>query len=167
MECSVIGTVTLNKHLKWQQSLSLEDRKKREAWMEVYQSATVGTEHSFRNNKISPPHKRQYFCWSSDTLKDNSLDNCKIEECYIMGCNSMQFGISSRFFRRNVLPPSSGSKSKPNKQTKSSASCWFLVWFTLHHLIWRWDAPPKRLLSFVGLYGVTAKKTELFMCIHI
>jgi hypothetical protein len=56
MEYSVIGTFILNKHSKWQQGLSLEDRKKCEAWIEVYQSATAGTEHYFHDNclPISP-----------------------------------------------------------------------------------------------------------------
>jgi hypothetical protein len=33
-----------------------------------------------------------------------------------LGCDTVRSGRSSRTFRRNLLPPSSGLKSKPNKQ---------------------------------------------------
>jgi hypothetical protein len=38
----------------------------------------------------------------------------------------------------------------------------FLAWLILRPWIWRWHLPPKRRLTFNGLYCVTPQKTELF-----
>jgi hypothetical protein len=42
------------------------------------------------------------------------------EKWYLLGCNAIHSG-SSPTFRRNVLPPSSGSKMTPSKKTVSSS----------------------------------------------
>jgi hypothetical protein len=40
------------------------------------------------------------------------------------GCNAVQFGKCPTF-RRNISPPSSGSKSKPSKKTATIRQSWF------------------------------------------
>jgi hypothetical protein len=71
------------------------------------------------------------------------------EEWYNLGYDSMYCSGISPAFQRNILPPSSGSKSKPNRQL---ASCFILV-------VWRTFLIPKCQYTFSGLYGNTTQKT--------
>jgi hypothetical protein len=45
-------------------------------------------------------------------------------------------------------------------------SHWFLAWLILSPWRWKQRAPPKRRLTFNGLYGVIYQKTELFISWH-
>jgi hypothetical protein len=49
-------------------------------------------------------------------------------------------------FRRNISPPSSGSKDNPDKRPAAG----FLAWFILRP--WRWGrhVPPKRMLTYIA-----------------
>jgi hypothetical protein len=54
-------------------------------------------------------------------------------EYNILGCNVVYFGKRPTF-RRNMSPPSSGSKSKPIKETsRSNWKAQLLALLTLHH----------------------------------
>jgi hypothetical protein len=48
------------------------------------------------------------------------------EEYYFLRCNAVNSGTSSQSLRSDVLPPSSGSKSKPGKQQPEWPSNYFL-----------------------------------------
>jgi hypothetical protein len=62
------------------------------------------------------------------------------DEFYLEGYNTAQSGQGQLMFRRKVLPPSLGPKSKPSKKLELCllpASCWILAWLTLQSWGWR------------------------------
>jgi hypothetical protein len=63
---------------------------------------------------------------------------------------------SQPILQKNMLPPSSGSK------TVLPALRWFLAWLILQPWWWRWHFPPKHCSTFNRLHGVTSQKTDLF-----
>jgi hypothetical protein len=44
------------------------------------------------------------------------MNDFVFEEYYVLGYNAVQFVESQLTFRRNISPPSSGSKHKPRKK---------------------------------------------------
>jgi hypothetical protein len=61
-------------------------------------------------------------------------------------------------FRRNIFPPSSGSKNKPNQKKNSlKTGVKQRDWRILRRLKWRQYIPPKRLLNFNVLHGVISQ----------
>jgi hypothetical protein len=76
----------------------------------------------------------------------------KNEEYYLLGYNAVQSVKCQPTFRRNISPPSSGSKNKLSKKAawKQVASRARLI---LRPWRWRQYVPPKRRLTFNGLHG--------------
>jgi hypothetical protein len=80
-----------------------------------------------------------------------------VEECRLLGCDTMQFGRRSRMFWRNTLPPSSGFKSQASKKPAGSEH------LNLTYQPWRWRQyiPTKQWWTTARLHGVTSRKITL------
>jgi hypothetical protein len=68
-------------------------------------------------------------------------------------------------FRRNLIPPFSGSKRKPSKERAGCRiSTYILLVASFGHWPWRWKqyVTPKPRLNSTGLECVTSKKTVFF-----
>jgi hypothetical protein len=62
-------------------------------------------------------HDNDFQHWKcKEFLKDVVLKISGIEEYTLLGCDAMKSSTSSPLFQRNVLPPSSGLKSKPSEK---------------------------------------------------
>jgi hypothetical protein len=106
-----------------------------------------------------------------------------VEEYYLLECDTVQFDKSLLTIQRNILPLSSGLKSKPGKQPASREShtwktrfryrlgtdCflldsgWLLAWITLWPRRWRQYIPLKHRWTSITLHGVMSQKTVLFI----
>jgi hypothetical protein len=49
------------------------------------------------------------------------MTNIFLKHCDLLGCNAMKCG-DNHTFQRNILPPSSGVKSKPSKKPAEAGS---------------------------------------------
>jgi hypothetical protein len=83
------------------------------------------------------------------------------EEYYLLGNDAVYSVESQPTFRRNISPPSSGSK-------KLQAAChlrsrWFLAWLILRPWRWRRYVPPKRRLAFNWVHCIISQNIVLFM----
>jgi hypothetical protein len=90
----------------------------------------------------------QFFCllWGS-----HSGD---YEDCGLLRHTAVQFGRSPPTFRRQVSPPSSGSKSKPNKKAAVlPAACFSLAWYILY--------PENGADTFLRRAGLSGSHTAL------
>jgi hypothetical protein len=67
-----------------------------------------------------------------------------VEKCHLLGCGTVSSGTSLPTFRRNVMPPFSGSKSKPGKQINNSLLVYLLIRLTLQPWRWKQYVLPKR-----------------------
>jgi hypothetical protein len=94
--------------------------------------------------------------WSNKCVKVND-----ILRIYLSGCNAVQSGENQQTFRRNISPPSSGSKQEIiTKQTAIMPACSLL---TLWPRRLRRHFPPKHKLNFTWLHGVIFQNVEFFI----
>jgi hypothetical protein len=49
------------------------------------------------------------------------MKNIFLKHCGLLGCNALKYG-ENQMFQRNILPPSSGLKSKPSKKPAEAGS---------------------------------------------
>jgi hypothetical protein len=76
-----------------------------------------------------------------------------------MGYNTVWVFESQPTFRRNMLPPFSGLKSKPSKKPPWSsrhAEIHFrlvFAWLSFHPRRWRWYIPQKRHMGFLAMFN--------------
>jgi hypothetical protein len=86
----------------------------------------------------------------------------KCQECGLLVLNPLQFG-ESPMFRRNISPPSSGSKSKPSKNTteavgKQNDSLWDTVSVT-SPLTWYVGRSTSCEYQFPGVHLLPCRRT--------
>lgn len=101
------------------------------------------------NNKNSRYLKYSSSCW----IWCFHSSNC--EEYCLLGCNSVQSGRSSTFWR-NILPPNSRQESKPNNQQAVPVACltlWPGRWKQYIHL---------KCWTPTGPHGITSKTTVIY-----
>jgi hypothetical protein len=77
-----------------------------------------------------------------------------VEDYYILRCGAVQSGGNFPTFRKNILPPFSESRSKPNKQNLLASCCDF---------IFDTEDGGSTFPRFNTLYVVTSQETVVFI----
>jgi hypothetical protein len=100
----------------------------------------------------------------------NAINNAGFEVLTVAVMNSStcwdiipcSLGKSQPPFRRNMLPPFLGLKSKSSKKPVLLFACFILVClFTLQPWRWKWHFPLKHQFTITKLHSVISQKTEL------
>jgi hypothetical protein len=89
------------------------------------------------------------------------------EEIWLLGYNIMQCTGTHPTFRRNILPPSSGSKNNPSMKSSLSSACYlhhsgFMLGLFPRSWSWRPRVSPECRLNFNALHDVISQKVEHF-----
>jgi hypothetical protein len=89
---------------------------------------------------------------------------CKEKFCRL-GCNAMKSAECQPTFRRKIFLSLQGQRVNRAEYADFVflSWCWFRAWPTLRPWWWRWQIPPKRLLTFKRLHAVVSQKAELFI----